>query len=117
MRKYEKPKVTFKSLRASEAVAETCWGLTERHNKQVPRYYDVKGPGYLKFNVRGFEGSCSTPDAYSIKYYKYEGADPQDGIGYEKVLEEALKLRGGNDGEPYKNLEFDFPQKPDPKWS
>ena len=118
MNNYEKPKLIFSDVRLNENIADTCWGLSEGHNHNVTRYYDVDGPGYVSFNVIG-SGKCANPNAYNIFYYEYEGADSKkvDGSAYETELERALSMKGGSDGQPYKGLDFDFPQKPKPSWS
>lgn len=118
MKEYKKPQVKFVNLRGRESVADTCWGLDEKHNKQKERFIDVSGPGYVGFNVKG-SGSCGNPDAYNIKYYEYKGAigDTIKGKEYEDELEAMLRLKGGADGNPYKGLDFDFPDKPVEGWS
>lgn len=116
--KYSKPTMTFVNLRAKENIADTCWGLKPGHTHDVEHYYDVEGIGYVSFHVKG-SGSCASPDAYNIFYYEYKDSEGvrADGTPYEKELEAALKLKGGNDGQPYKGLSFDFPVRPDPEWS
>lgn len=119
MRKqYTAPEIMFADFKTKERIADTCWGLDKNHNHNVTRYYDTNGTGYVSFNVIG-TGSCANPDAYDVFYYEYEGATPVrvDGTKYETEVETALRLKGGNDGQPYKGLSFDFPQKPDPSWS
>ena len=43
--------------------------------------------------------------------------DPVKGKEYNDFLEKVLTEKGGNNGQPYKGIEFDFPVEPDPSWS
>lgn len=121
MNNYEKPRLIFSNVRLNENIADTCWGLTEDHNKQVLRYYDVDGTGYVSFNVKqGSGGGCANPDAYNITYYRWKGdeeAHSVDGTAYETELESALLKYGGNGGQPYLGIEVHFPERPSEKWS
>ena len=119
MKKYEKPKMIFCDLRLEKSVAATCWGLTPGHPHDEEYFYDVEGEGYVGFHIKSISGNCGGPDAYNIYYYEYDGAtgDPVKGAEYEKLLEDVLTKKGGNNGQPYNNLSFDFPTKPDPSWS
>lgn len=112
---YEKPKLIFSNVRSNENIANTCWGLTEKHPDQKTRYYDVEGLGFVSFNVKNMSGNCGAPDAYNIEYYEYkdEPAIPGKGAEYEKILEAALTEKGGNNGQPYSGIDMDFPDRPD----
>lgn len=116
-KQYTAPEIMFADFKTKERIADTCWGLTETHTHQYTRYYDVEGPGYVSFNVIGGSGSCSNPDAYNIHYYEYKGEAWVDGSKYEAELERALMAKGGNGGQPYKEIAVDFPVRPDPSWS
>ena len=116
-KEYNKPEVKIEKIITDSAIADTCWGLTENHKQQKTRYYDVDGVGFLSFNVKSQGNSCDAPDAYNIKYLKYEGDTGVDGSQYEAQLEEALSSKGGNNGQPYKGLDTDFPTSPSSSWS
>lgn len=117
--KYEKPEMIFKELRLSESVADTCWGLKPGHPYDNEYFYDIDGEGYVGFHIKSISGNCGGPDAYNIYYYEYAGAegDPVKGKEYNDFLEKVLTEKGGNNGQPYKGIEFDFPVEPDPSWS
>lgn len=121
MRKYERPEIKFADVRLNEGIADTCWGLKPNHPNDVAHYYDVDGPGYVSFHVKrktSDKNGCSTPDAYSIVYYEYKGAEGVDGNKYDMEVEAALSAsQGGNSGQPYKNFSINFPTKPDESWS
>lgn len=114
---YEKPRAKFISIRSSEKVADTCWGLEPGHPNDVAHYYDVEGPGYVSFHVQSGSGNCANPDAYNILYYEYEGAEGVPADRYNDEIEAALRTAGGNNGQPYRGFDVHFPVKPDPEWS
>lgn len=119
MEKYEKPRMIFNDIRLNSGIAATCWGLAPGHPHDKEYFYDVEGEGYVGFHVQSASGHCGGPDAYEIKYYEYLGdeGDPVKGATYEKILEEELTKKGGNNGQPYNNLSVDFPENPNPSWS
>lgn len=126
MTKYEKPKMIFKDMRASEDVAATCWGLSDGHQQQKRLLFDIEGSAYLSFLVKSADGSCSSPDAYSIRYHAnksdIQGSELMNPEKYDRIIEEMLiaysgRNGNGNNNENYANLEKDFPIKPDPSWS
>lgn len=138
MKKYEEPKITFSEFRLDKSIADTCWGLDGTRfdgkpgsaNYCGPFYYDVKGEGYVSFNLKGVKvvkdkGSCGAPDAFDLVYYGTRtdaNGNPLTGDYFEKEVEEALSASaqeggGGNNGQNYNGLISDFPFTPDPSWS
>ena len=115
MKKYVSPKVEFNTLNLKENIAATCWGY-QANGKSPTFYYDVAGEGYVSFTL-GKTGSCDSPDAINILYYKYKGEDGVSGSQYESEVEKALASKGGNAGQNYDGITIDFPIAPDPGWS
>lgn len=116
IKNYEKPRLTFVSLRDEKSVANTCWGGNiEAQN--LTWYYDTKGKGYVSFKIGG--GKCKL-NLINVTYYEEKGGN---GVSLNKndakyqELWQALASSGGDQGNPFKGEGVDFPNTPDPKWS
>lgn len=98
-RVYEKPMMKFVPIRGQEAVAFKCWGWHDTGWFNV--FYDIKGAGYVKFQVDG--GSCNL-SMTNVTYHKgaddVEGTPLQDGDPYYEEWEAAIAAAGGNTGNP-----------------
>lgn len=114
IKNYEKPRLTFVSLRDEKSVANTCWG---GHGNSMTWYYDTKGKGYVSFQIGG--GKC-TLNLSNVTYYEEKGGNGaslnKNDTKYQE-LRAALKSSGGESGNPFKGEGVDFPNTPDPKWS
>lgn len=114
IKNYEKPRLTFVSLRDEKSVANTCWG---GHGNRLTWYYDTKGKGYVSFQIGG--GECTLNLSNVIYYEEKDG----NGVPLNKndtkyqELWAALKASKGESGNPFKGEGVDFPNTPDPKWS
>lgn len=128
MIKYEKPKFVAKNLRASETVADTCWGLSDGHSNQRRYLYDIEGAAHLSYVIQNADGSCGAPDVYKIEYHESKDApgillSPDDPIykKYDPIIERMLinyVNRGhGNNNQNYGSIDIDLPITPDPSWS
>lgn len=117
IKNYEKPRLTFVSLRDEKNVAETCWG-GNMGAQNLTWYYDTEGKGYVSFKISA--GACALNLA-NVTYYEEKGGNngvplPQGDSKYQE-LEAALAKSGGNEGTNFKGIKSSFPENPDPKWS
>ena len=114
IKNYEKPRLTFVSLRDEKSVANTCWG---GHGNRLTWYYDTKGKGYVSFQIGG--GKC-TLNLSNVIYYEEKGEKGtplnKNDVKYQELYA-ALESSGGESGNPFKGEGVDFPNTPDPKWS
>lgn len=93
---YEKPTMTFVSLRSEDAVANTCWGY---HGTNTVLYCDIPGEGYMSFQIGGAE--CSL-DLINVRYHDGDG-NSFDATGDQTaILDGILRASGGASGNPYK---------------
>lgn len=111
---YEKPKMKFVSLRNKKEVAERCWGGAGTTDTW---YYDTQGPGYVSFQIS--DGSCDLR-LTNVKYYDKQDSEGQiidtDDSKYVELYNVLLKAQGEK-GTPFKGIELNFPDNPNPKWS
>lgn len=116
MENYSKPELKFVELRNEKKVANVCWGGA---GTETAWYYDIKDTGYVSFQISN--GSCDL-NLTNILYYEYQGDVPEpvdkdmNNPKY-KEMYNALLESGGDAGNPFKGEDFDFPTKPDDKWS
>lgn len=116
IKNYEKPRLTFVSLRDEKSVAAICWG-GNMGSQNLTWYYDTKGKGYVSFKIGG--GKCNLNLA-NVTYYKEKGGNGtplNKGDDKYQELWLALKSSGGAEGNPFKGEGVDFPNEPNPKWS
>lgn len=112
---YEKPRMTFVSLRNEEKVAATCWG---NHGKGIVYYCDIPTVGYMSFEIGA--GACEL-NLINVTYYEEQGAAGEfvgpDDYRYEQLMTR-LAGAGGSAGNPYRGLgTVVIPDAPDEDWS
>ena len=93
---YEKPTMTFVSLRSEDAVANTCWG---HHGTDTVLYCDIPGEGYMSFQIAA--GPCEL-NLIGVSYYDGKGQPSVATPDQIATLEGILRASGGGDGNPYK---------------
>lgn len=93
---YEKPTMTFVSLRSEDAVANTCWG---HHGTETNLFCDIPGEGYLSFKIAG--GSC-TLNPIDVIYYDGDGSQRPATSWEISTLISIIEPSGGESGNPYK---------------
>lgn len=109
---YEKPTMTFVSLRSEDAVANTCWG---HHGTGYTYYYDLPGTGYLSFQIG--DGSC-TLNLTNVLYYDDIGAPSPATPDQQNALYNAIIASStGEAANSYKGLGSTILPNPDPSWS
>lgn len=114
IKNYEKPRLTFVSLRDEKSVANTCWGGS---GNSMTWYYDTKGKGYVSFQIGGV--SCTLNLSNVIYYEEKDGNGThlsENDVKYQELYA-ALESSGGDLGNPFKGEGINFPHTPDPKWS
>lgn len=95
---YEKPTMTFVSLRSEDAVAATCWG---NHGKGITYYCDIPGEGYMSFQISA--GSCDL-NLTAVCYYNSDDEPTAYTQEQYNQLCSILSDAGGKNGNPYKGL-------------
>ncbi|HIS53240.1 MAG TPA: hypothetical protein IAC15_10985 [Candidatus Onthomonas avicola] len=110
---YEKPTMTFVSLRSEDAVANTCWG---HHGTGYTYYYDLPGTGYLSFQIG--EGPCDL-NLVSVLYYDDIGATPSSATPEQvnTLYNAIIASSTGAAANSYKGLGSTILPNPDPSWS
>lgn len=108
---YEKPKMTFVSLRSRENIADTCWG---NHGTGY-KYYDTAGAGYVAFTIAA--GSCTAEGgALQMIYYSSKNDTVGTAISaghpqYDETYRKVMDASGGSYGQPFKGSNG-FPDSP-----
>lgn len=113
---YEKPRMTFVSLRNESKVADTCWG---NHGKGVVYYCDIPSVGYMSFEIE--EGNCAL-NLINVTYYEdHDSAGVFVDSGddrYKQLMSRLQSSGGGTDANPYKGLgSVVVPDAPVETWS
>lgn len=115
---YEKPRMTFVSLRNEEKVANTCWGFAGKDNRL---FCNIEGEGYLSFQIAA--GSCDLNVINVVYHYFDEENDNAELTATPTAaqlaeLDTILRNSGGAAGNPYAGEGTTVvPDGPKPTWS
>lgn len=110
MNKYESPKVQFKEIRLSSAIAERCWSWAN-HSGDDSCYYNTKGSGYVRFKVDG--DNCKEKLGLKVEIIGYENVT--DKVAADEDFNNWWLTKVPNGDSSFKGAGYS--ENPDPSWS
>ncbi|MCI5648537.1 MAG: hypothetical protein MR332_03750 [Fusicatenibacter sp.] len=120
---YEKPRMTFQTVRADSKIANECWKFAKAPKdgqEEETLYYNTSGKGYVTFFVYGADNCSGTGIKYEITGYgarEGEIMSEEDKLHASETFAKWWNDRGSNMGSNFNGDSNYSEVKPDPTWS